>query len=139
METMRKRIKDDNLPRISMEGFQKPVSYYKKASIFVMTSAFEGFPNVLLEAQSYGCASVLFNSYLALGSIVKDRTNAFLIPPFNVEEMSLSVNKLGGNQKLLNEVQKAALQNAKRFTIEKVGKQWEEFFAKTQEINVHQV
>lgn len=127
-EKMDKRIDEKNLPRIFMEGFQSPDSYYKMGSIFVMTSAYEGFPNVLLEAQSFGCVPVLFDNYLALETIVEDQENALLVEPFDISAMNLKVQALANNLDRLCDMQKSALENARRFTLKKVGKKWESFF-----------
>lgn len=126
---MEKIIKEEALPRVTMEGFQKPEPYYQKASIFIMTSAYEGFPNVLLEAQSFGCATVLFNSYLSLGWIVEDGKNALLTQPFDTAEMTKKVCSLAQEKPKLHNMQNASLKNAERFTIDKVGSKWESFFA----------
>lgn len=126
--TLKKEIKEQNLPRISLEGYQKPEQYYQKASVFIMPSAYEGFPNTLLEAQSYGCAPVLFNSYAALDWITEDGKNAILTQPFNTEEMAASTEQLIMQQNALVTMQKQALENARRFTIEKVGREWEQLF-----------
>ena len=127
-KTLKKEIQDHNLPRIFLEGYQKPARYYQKASVFMMPSAYEGFPNTLLEAQSNGCAPVLFNSYAALDWITEDGKNAILTQPFNTEEMAASTEQLIIQQDALGTMQKQDLENARRFTIEKVGREWEQLF-----------
>lgn len=127
-ETLKSEIERRNLPRMALEGFQKPESYYKRASVFMMPSAYEGFPNTLLEAQSYGCAPVLFNSYKTLDWVLEDEKNAKLIPPFNTQLMADEVAALCNHPGTVRQMQLGALENAKRFTIERVGNQWEEFF-----------
>ena len=127
-KTLKSEVEQRNLPRIALEGFQTPEAYYKRASVFMMPSAYEGFPNTLLEAQSYGCAPVLFNSYKALDWIVEDGKNAKLISPFDTQLMADEVAALCNQPDTLKHMQLSALGNAKRFTIERVGNQWEEFF-----------
>ena len=127
-EKMATIIKDKNLPRIQLEGFKKPEPYYKNASIFIMPSAFEGFPNVLLEAHSYGVVPVVFNSYPALPWIVQDQENALLVPPYNVNQMAKNVVELANDESKRIKMASAAIENAKQFTIDKVGKIWMDFF-----------
>jgi len=52
-ENMRKYIKNNNLSKhIHIIGYKEnPFKYIKKADIFVLTSKFEGSPNVLVESQ----------------------------------------------------------------------------------------
>ena len=133
MEKMQKTIKEQNIPRVTLEGFQKPEPYYEKAALFVMTSAYEGFPNVLLEAQSFGCATVLFNSYKALDWIVHDGKDVILAEPFDTASMADKIAELAPNEQQLGSIQQEALENAARFTLPEVGKQWEQFFKKITE------
>lgn len=127
-ETLQKDLQMRNLPRVELKGRQQPESYYKKAAIFMMPSAYEGFPNTLLEAQSYGCASLAFRSYGALDWIGHDGKDVKLFPPFQVDQMALFALGLTRNPEKLKNYQAAALQNASRFIIDKVGKLWLEFF-----------
>lgn len=127
-EKLKTDFENRKLPRVSLEGFQKPESYYEKASVFMMPSAYEGFPNTLLEAQSFGCAPVLFNSFKALDWVVEDNVNACLLEPFDTRAMADKVVQLCKNGDQLMRMQQTAMENAGRFTIDKVGRQWEEFF-----------
>ncbi|MBV6653132.1 MAG: glycosyltransferase [Mameliella sp.] len=116
------------LPRVQLEGYQKPDSYYEKAAIFMMPSAFEGFPNTLLEAQGYGCAPLAFNSYAALDWIVQDGKDAFLLPSFDISAMADKAIFLAENEEALKNMQETAVDNAGRFIIDQVGQMWINFF-----------
>lgn len=116
------------IPRIRLEGYQEPEPFYKKSAIFMMPSAYEGFPNTLLEAQSYGCAPLAFDNYAALSWIVNNGVNAHLIPPFDVSSMGEKVIELATKEITLHSTQEEALKNAERFTIDQVGRQWLDFF-----------
>ena len=73
------------LKRISFEGYQNPLSYYKRAKIFMMTSAFEGFPMTLVEALQCGVVPVVMDSFLSLHDIISDGYNGFIVDNDNVE------------------------------------------------------
>lgn len=126
--TLKSDLARKKLPRISLKGYQQPEPYFHKASIFMMPSAYEGFPNTLIEAQSYGCVPLVFNSYAALDWIVNDCEDALLIPPFDVEEMARSTVQIAVDEEMMSQLQTKALRNAERFTIEAVGQKWLRFF-----------
>lgn len=127
-DVVARQIKERQLPRVTLEGYQKPEPYYADASLFIMTSAYEGFPNTILEAQSHGVPVVTFKSYAALESIVNDRKDALLITPYDIHQMAEQTISLATAPKKLRVMQQAAIDNASRYTIDNVGKQWLNFF-----------
>jgi glycosyltransferase involved in cell wall biosynthesis len=128
LDTLKEDLKKRGLVRVELLGFQKPEKYYKEASIFMMPSAYEGFPNTILESHSFGCPILAFNSYAALECIVDDGKNALLAKPYDTSEMAKLCVDLAKNDKALVQMQKAALVNAERFSIDKIGKQWLDLF-----------
>lgn len=125
-DTLRQDLERRKLPRVVLKGHQKPEPYYEKATLFMMPSAYEGFPNTLIEAQSYGCLPFAFKSYAALDWIVNDGVDAWLSEPFDTKQMADQVVKVI-NSDMGSEHQKS-LENARRFTIDSVGSQWLELF-----------
>lgn len=79
------------LKRISFEGYQNPLPYYKRAKIFMMTSAFEGFPMTLVEAQQCGVVPVVMDSYLSLHDIIDNEVNGLIV---DNDDLSAFVTKL---------------------------------------------
>ena len=130
LDNMKQVIKKFELPRVFMLGYKKPEKYYKEASFFMMTSAYEGFPNTILEANSYACPVLAFRSYKAIDWIVNDGKDALLSPPFDVSNLANNSIMIAHDLKKLKTMQLNALENAKRFTIDKVGQQWLELFEK---------
>lgn len=129
-EQLKADLEERQLPRVQLEGFQVPEPYYQKAAVFMMPSAYEGFPNTLIEAQSFGCVPLVFNSYAALDWILNDGKDAFLVPAFDTTTMAQKAIFLAEDEAALRSMQKAAVRNAGRFTIDKVGQSWIEFFDK---------
>jgi glycosyltransferase involved in cell wall biosynthesis len=119
---------EHQLDRVTFFGKDNPNDYYKKAKIFHMTSAFEGFGNVLVEAQSYGCVPVLFNTYAAAEDIVTQNENGILVKPLNVEEYVEQTMLLINNPSILNQLSANAFENVLRFSYEETYKKWDAVF-----------
>lgn len=127
-KNMEKYCLQNKLDRVQFFGKVDPTEYYKKAKIFHMTSAFEGFGNVLIEAQSYGCVPMLFNSYSAASDIVNHNKNGILIQPFDCNEYIVETKKLMDNPVKTSELAINAYENVLRFSYEETYKKWEKIF-----------
>jgi glycosyltransferase involved in cell wall biosynthesis len=120
--------KEHQLDRVTFFGKDNPNDYYKKAKIFHMTSAFEGFGNVLVEAQSYGCVPVLFNTYAAAEDIVTQNENGILVKPLNVEGYVKQTMLLINNPSNINKLATNAYENVLRFSYGETYKKWDAVF-----------
>ncbi|MDN4166615.1 glycosyltransferase [Cytophagales bacterium LB-30] len=123
-------IQDENIARVRIWGKQDPYMFYEKASFFIMTSSFEGFPNTLIEAQSRGVVPVVMNTYPLLEWLIKDNHNAILIEPYDLDQMANEIFNLILDQERFARIQKNALLNARRFDIDTVGQMWIKLFDK---------
>ena len=127
-KNMEKYCLQNNLDRVQFFGKVDPTEYYKKAKIFHMTSAFEGFGNVLIEAQSYGCVPMLFDSYAAASDIVHHNQNGILIKAFDCNEYAAETKNLMDNPVKTSELALNAYENVLRFSYEETYKKWEKVF-----------
>ena len=119
-------IKTYGLKHVILEGFQSEMQpYYKKASILIATSIYEGWPLTLTESMSYGCIPVVFDSYLAASEIVENDYSGLVIPAFDIDMYVKKIILLMtnfGKRKLLSQ---NALVSSERFKIESIGMQWD--------------
>lgn len=116
------------LKRIKFEGFQDPIPYYKESEIICLTSSSEGFANVLVEAQNYGCAPIAFDSYSALKDIISDGYNGYVIQPFKNTVFANKVQELINDPTTRREMQDNAKRYSEKFDIKLVANQWEKLF-----------
>ena len=116
------------LERVHFEGFQNPDPYYRDASIFCMTSAFEGFPMVLLEAAAFGCVPVAFDSFAAVRDIIDDGENGALVPAFDLDAYAETLARLMRNDALRERLAKNAVLHSTDFSLEKTGVRWLSLF-----------
>jgi glycosyltransferase involved in cell wall biosynthesis len=112
------------LENVYFEGFQDPRKYYKNASLFCMTSSYEGFGIVLVEAMQYGVVPLAFNSYLSVTDIIDDQINGILISPFDTAMYVSCLTQLMENETLREEYSREAVKKSKEFSIEKIGGIW---------------
>lgn len=112
---------------LTFHGRQKPDDFIHRSAIYVMTSAFEGFPNTLVEAQSFGAIPVLFNSFPVAEFIVSDGVDGALIQPFDLDAMAARIIAIAESEES-SELAAGALRSARRFQIDTVGEQWLRLF-----------
>jgi glycosyltransferase involved in cell wall biosynthesis len=124
---LEKAIAKSGLQRVTIHGRQVPNLYYQRSPIYIMTSAWEGFPNTVVEAQSFGAVAVLFDSFPIAKWMISDGEDGFLVKPLDTEAMARTVIDLVSRDDLSTHME-LALENAQRFHIDRVGKMWEELF-----------
>lgn len=119
-------IQEHSIPRVTMVGQCNPVPYYQKSSVIIMSSSSEGWGMVLVEAQQYGCAPVVLNSYAAVRDIVKHQINGIVIEPSTHvhEDFVETLKQMFSNTQLLSEMQRSSMYSVLQYDIEEIGKQW---------------
>ncbi len=122
-ENLKKLIKKDN---IFLIGNQKDIfSWYSKASIFVLSSKKEGFPNVLLEAMGCECACVSFDCPYGPSEIIENGKNGVLIENQNREKFQQTLENLINDKKLRTNLSCEAVKVRDKYSIEKIARKWE--------------
>jgi glycosyltransferase involved in cell wall biosynthesis len=88
-------IKKNNLINsVDLVGRTSDVSeYYKEAEIFCLSSHYEGFPMVLLEALAFGLPVVSFDCDTGPAEILQD-TGSILVPQNDIDQLALSLINL---------------------------------------------
>ena len=78
LKTLARRAGVDD--KVDFEGFQRDlIPYYLHAKATILTSLYEGFPNILLESISLGTPVVAFNCPSGPREIVADGVNGYLV------------------------------------------------------------
>lgn len=116
------------LERISFVGFQSPEQYYRKASIFCMTSNFEGFPMVLPEAMAFGAVPFAFDSYSAVHDIIEDNKTGILVTPFSIKEYANKLALLMSDEDARIRMSENCMKDVTRFSLDNIVDQWEKLF-----------
>ena len=95
-----------------------------RASLYAMTSRSEGFPFVLLEAQSCGLPVVAFDVRVGPGFVVQNGVNGYLAADMVYEDFCEKIASLMKDEALRHEMAEAAKARASDFSREKVAEIW---------------
>ena len=101
---------------------------YLESSIYVMTSKYEGFGMVLVEAMACGLPVVSFDCPCGPKDIIKDGEDGFLIRNRDLDEMAKKLELLIKNENQRKIMGKKAHENIVRYSKEKVMLQWKNLF-----------
>ena len=119
------------LKRITFHGFTNPTEYYKRAPILCMTSNYEGFPMVLVEAMQYGCVPFAFDSFPSLYDIINDGINGVIVPAFDEDSYAKKVmSYLSQPIEKRSIISANAIRKSQTFDINAIGSRWIELFEK---------
>jgi glycosyltransferase involved in cell wall biosynthesis len=81
--------------RVSLPGFISEVrARMRQADLFVLSSRFEGFPMVLLEAMAEGLACVSCDCETGPGEMIRHGENGWLVPANDVAALAEALDKL---------------------------------------------
>lgn len=103
----------------------KVMDVYRKASIFVFPSAYEGFPLALTEAMSAGVPAIGCKSCSAVNELIIDGENGLLCDD-GIEPLAEALDKLMSDKELRIKMGKAAKADMRQYEPEKIWDQWEE-------------
>lgn len=103
-------------------------SLYREASVYALSSRYEGLPMVLLEAQSYGLPIVSFDCRCGPRDVVTDGKDGFLVPEGDIDGLAARLSELIRNPELRREMGLNARLAAARWDKEKIMQQWIRLF-----------
>lgn len=112
-----------HLDRISFEGFKSPDFYYKKATFLIMTSAYEGFGMVLVEAMQYACIPFAYDSFASISDIIDDQIDGVIVPPFDTLSYARQIVALANSSKI-EEMQQCAIRKCSLFDASFIAEIW---------------
>lgn len=101
---------------------------YLQASIFVMTSAYEGLPMTLLEATSLGLPAVCYAFKCGPKDIIKTGMNGYLIKENDSESFISAIQELINNEDLRKKMGHKAKIFSEKYSKEIVMQQWINLF-----------
>ena len=117
-----------DLKNVTFKGkVNNPYMYLNRADLFILSSRYEGFPNVLLEAGACGTYSLANNCPGGINEIIEIGINGEI---FNINEAKISAEKICNVLKQSHERDKIQQSIYLRFSKEKIIKEYEAIFEK---------
>jgi glycosyltransferase involved in cell wall biosynthesis len=112
--------------RVSLPGRIRHLgAEMERASIFALSSRFEGFPMVLLEAFAKGLPVVSFDCPTGPRELIDHERDGLLVPNGDVPGLARAIAQLMDDEDARRRYGDAALQKASRYRLDRVGARWE--------------
>ncbi len=121
-----KTLKLDN--RITLAGFtNNPYPYMLYCDLFILSSRYEGLPNVVLETNTCGTPVVAVNSPGGTAEIIKNGVNGILTAKLDPQELANDIKKATKYKFNTHEIKEYI---RKKFNVEKIVKEYEKVISK---------
>lgn len=130
---LERQIRELNLNgRVQLPGVTAHLStHFRTAGCFVLSSRFEGFPNVLIEALACGCPVVASNCTDSISEIVRHDWNGLVIPPEDPDDLANVLRLIMEDVKLRRVFEENGPVSLRRFDVDSIVDHWERLFQKT--------
>ena len=108
------------LQRVVFHGFQDATPYFQKGKVLLLTSDFEGFGMVLIEAMSEGCVPVAYGSFPTVHDIIHGDDGIVVAPPWDEKDFCDQVQQLIQDEKKWSDMSARGRTHVRDFDLDKV-------------------
>ena len=105
-----------------------PFIFMKHAKFFTLSSRYEGFPVVLLEALACGTPVITTNCETGTSEIIENGKNGLLVPVEDVESLKMAMDKLFYDRELYKKIKTNTRKSVERFDVKNIVKEWLKLF-----------
>lgn len=115
--------------KVTFLGFQEnPYAYMARSDLFVLSSSWEGFPNVVLEAMACKVPVIATRCPSGPDEIITDGVNGLLVEVNDVDALAQTMLKVLKDQSLRTRLVKAGRKRVEDFRVEKMIAEYQEVF-----------
>lgn len=124
-DMLKARIAEYGLSKsVRLQPFSDDIaSFYKTASIFVLSSRFEGFCLVMIEAMACGVPCVAFDCPTGPSEVLR-AGGGILVPPERADLMAESLERLSTDRELRGSLSREAAEISRRFSVDRYLEAW---------------
>lgn len=116
--------------RVCLAGWvAEPGEMLANASVFVMSSRYEGFPNALLEAMACGLP-VISTTHVGSRELITDGVDGLLVDINNREQLAHAMRRLMKDAVLRARLGRNAFSVARRYSLDSVVEKWDALVTK---------
>ena len=117
--------------RIVLPGNVKNIhAVFRLSDIFILSSRYEGFPNVLCEAMACGLPAVSFDCPTGPSDIIRNGVDGLLVQPENIPAFENALNRLIMKELERKKLAAKAVDVVERFSLKRVMGKWEKIILK---------
>ena len=96
----------------------------RKSQLFVLSSRYEGMPNVLAEAMAWAVPCISFDCPTGPAELISHGRNGLLVPPQDVGRLAAAMDRLMGDDELRRQFGKAAEETVKVYSLGGILDRW---------------
>lgn len=109
---------------VTLPGFSGVGQWLRRADLFVLSSRYEGFPNVLVEAMQMRRACISFDCPSGPRDLIEHERNGLLVPPEDIAALSFALQRLAADTSLRTSLGEEASKVSEHFSPSKIYGKW---------------
>jgi glycosyltransferase involved in cell wall biosynthesis len=114
---------------VRLLGFQQnPYQYMAAADVFALSSIFEGFGNVIVEAMACGTPVVATDCPYGPAEIIRNGINGLLVPPADVDALSRALRRVLTDPALKKQLSRSGQKRSQAFHAQAIASAYGEMF-----------
>ncbi|MCL2154840.1 MAG: glycosyltransferase [Leptospirales bacterium] len=127
---LEKLIIDNQQHDIYLLGWQEnPFKYLKQSDLFVLSSNWEGFGNVIIEAMACGIPVISTDCPFGPREIIQNNVNGILVPVNDKVELSKAMSRVLSDRSFAKRLSSKGKQRSLDFSIDKITSQYEKLIS----------
>ena len=133
---LEKLIIDNNQQEnIYLLGWQEnPYKYINQSNLFVLSSNYEGFPMIVLEALACNIPVISTDCPFGPNEMIQSNINGILVPVNNKSELSKAISTVLSDKSYAKKLSSKGKQRALDFSVDKIASQYEKLIDEVLEI-----